>query len=78
MDQKDNRKRIAELYGALHKSQAPEAAAAKQLVDLLFEEAKRKLVSSDGNDTLRIQGEAQAFERMIIGLRYPSPTLKGE
>lgn len=59
-----HKSQIERLASELQKSQSIEAEKAKQLVDLMFEDAKDKLVSSSGDDTLRLQGEAKAFERL--------------
>jgi hypothetical protein len=61
---KTTKARAESLVSDLHKSVAPEAQAVIELVGLLFEEAKNKLVRSEGDELLRLQGEARAFERL--------------
>jgi hypothetical protein len=72
----DRRERAARLSDDLHRSTAPEALAVKELVDLLLEEAKHKLVSSEGEMTLRLQGEARAFKDLSDKLRHGVPTMR--
>lgn len=74
----DRREKIASLVDKLQEASGWESDGFKQLVDLLFEDAKHKLVSSDGDDMLRLQGEARAFERLSDRLKYLSPTRRGE
>ena len=64
--------RAETLASDLQKSTAPEALAVKELVQLLFEEAKHKLVRSEGEDMLRLQGEARAFDRLYTQLTRAS------
>jgi hypothetical protein len=72
MVKKDRKARVEQLTIELQKSIAPEAIAVKELLILLFEEAKNKLVSSEGDQTLRLQGEAKALERLYIQLTRPA------
>lgn len=50
----------------------------RELVDLLFEEAKHSLIQARGDDLLRMQGEAQAMDRLHEKLTRASPSLKQE
>lgn len=72
----ERREVAARLSENLSKSTAPEAQAVKELVDLLLEEAKHKLVSSEGDATLRLQGEARAFRDLGERLRHGVPTMR--
>lgn len=70
----DRRKRAQELASDLQSSQALEAAAIKELLVLQFEEVKTSLVSAQGDDILRKQGEAQGISRLLDMLtRRPLP-----
>lgn len=69
----NKKERAAELARELQGSRTHEADAARELVDIMFEDAKNSLVNSNGEDTLRLQGEARAFERLYRQLTVPSP-----
>jgi hypothetical protein len=73
MKKADSKVRISELAADLQKSNAYEALAIRELVDLLFEEVKHSLVSSEGEATLRLQGEARALGKLYNQLTRPSP-----
>lgn len=57
----DHRARIKELSSDLQKSSTFEATAARELTMLLYEQAKEKLVSAEGNEVHKTQGEARAL-----------------
>lgn len=75
---RSRKEQIGQLASELQRSTGREADIIKQLVDLLFEEAKAKLVNSEGDVTLRLQGEARALEALYRQLTVPSPTLNRE
>jgi hypothetical protein len=66
------RKRILEIASELQNSISPEALNIKKMVGLLFEEAKHKLVSAEGDDLLRLQGEARALDKLYKELTVAS------
>lgn len=69
---KSNRKeRTQQLANDLQKSSLYEVNAMRDLVDLLFEDAKDLLVSASGDELLRLQGEARALERLYSKLTRP-------
>lgn len=71
----NRRQRSQEIANNLQLSQAPEAAAIKELLVLQFEEMKTRLVSARDDDILREQGGALALERLLDLLtRAPLPT----
>lgn len=72
MTRMKDKARAESLASDLQKSVAPEAQAAKELLGLLLEEVKHKLISSEGDQTLRLQGEARAFERLHTQLTRTS------
>lgn len=70
--------RVSQLVGDLQKSTAYEALAIRELVGLLFEDTKHSLVSSEGEATLRLQGEARALDKLYKQLTRPSPVVNQE
>lgn len=54
----------------------PTAHAVKELLGLLLDDAKDNLVSSGGNQTLLLQGEAQALQRLIAQLTKEPANIK--
>lgn len=61
----DRKREINRLAGELQRSNNPESRTVKELLGLLVEDAKDSLVASQGNETIRLQGEAQAFTRLL-------------
>ena len=78
MSRQERKARAQALATDLQKSSTHEASAAKELVDLLFEEAKEALVTASGEETIRLQGEARAMERLYKKLTVSAPTAKQE
>lgn len=68
--------RAQEIVTELQKSTTHEARTMKELVNLLFEDAKHNLVTAQGDDILRLQGGAQALRRLFRDLSEPSPVTK--
>ncbi len=60
----DQKRRIQELSSDLQKSGTFEAHAARELVMLLYEQTKESLVSADGNELYKTQGEARALTNL--------------
>jgi hypothetical protein len=74
-----NRKpRQSELADIVRRSTLPDASAVKELLGLLIEDAKDSLVTSIAPETNRLQGEAQAFTRLLGMLTREPPSIKGE
>lgn len=72
----ERKARIEEVASNLQKSISQEAMAIKELVGLLFENAKHNLVEAQGEDLLRLQGEAKAYRHLHTQLTRPSPVSK--
>ena len=68
-----SRGRLAELADSLRKSTAAEAQMVVEMTRLLAEEARQALVSADGDDMLRAQGAARAFDRLHRQLTTAPP-----
>lgn len=71
----DRKQRQSELSRNVRQSTLPDAAAIKELLGLLVEEAKDSLVTSSGAETIRLQGEAQAFARLLSMLTREPPKI---
>lgn len=67
------KERLHRLESELSKSSNLETDQARELVGLLLEDAKDALVSSVGEETLRLQGEAKAFKRLVDKLARAAP-----
>ena len=61
---KERKEAISHLVAELSRSQSPEAGWARELISLLFEDAKDRLIDATGEDIPRIQGEARLMERL--------------
>jgi hypothetical protein len=70
--------RIQALQSELQKSISPEAINTKKMVGLLFEEVKHKLVFTEGDELLRLQGEARALDKLYRELTVPSASAMKE
>lgn len=70
-DLKERKERILLRTNDLRKSTAFEVDAIRELLDLLFEEAKDTMVGANGDELIRIQGEAKAMERLFKQLTRP-------
>ena len=64
---------IAELHKRLRNSVSDDAWNAKELVRLLLEQAKEKLVTCADTDVAQYRGEARAFNRLLMDLVRPGP-----
>lgn len=53
-----------QLASELQQSTMPEAYKIKQMIDLLFENVKHNLVNAEGDNFLRLQGEARLLQRL--------------
>lgn len=74
MDRKVDRKaRVQDLASDLQKSSAHEAAAVKELLQLLIEDAKEALLDAQPADFQRLQGEAQALRKLHERVTRPAP-----
>lgn len=60
----------------LQQSTSIEADAIRELVDLMYEDAKEGLVRTSGDDMLRLQGEAQCLRRLYDRLTRSSPAVQ--
>ena len=60
------------------KQQDPIAKAAVDLVKHLYDTAKDSLVTSSGDDMLRLQGEARVLKRLHNELTTIPPSIKPE
>lgn len=67
------RQRARKLATDLYKSISPDAAAVKEMVGLLLEDAKNNLLQQTGDDMLRTQGEARAYAKLHKDLTTASP-----
>lgn len=76
MAKASSKARVQELASNLQKSIAAEAAWAKEIVALLLEDTKNNLVTAQGDDMLRKQGEAQLLQRLHTDLTRPSPVTR--
>jgi hypothetical protein len=63
------------LAAEIRRSNDGNALAIKQLLGLLVDDAKDNLVSSVGETTLRLQGEAQALTRLLAMLTVEPPSI---
>lgn len=75
-DSKERRDKIHKLLNDLAKSTAIEATWIRELLDLLFEDAKERLVDAMGDDIPRIQGEAKVMERIAKQLNAATALLR--
>jgi hypothetical protein len=73
-----HRARREQLISDLQKSSLYEVEMMRELVGLLFEGAKNSLVEAQGSQMLQLQGEAQAFSRLLKQLTRPSPVATKE
>lgn len=60
----DRKTRISQLASDVVRSTSREALSIRELVALLIEDTKDALVSSDGSDTLRLQGQATGLAKL--------------
>lgn len=67
------KRRAYELADALRKSRSTEHAFIREMVGLLAEDARMRLVDAADNDMLRVQGEARAFNKLYRQLTETPP-----
>lgn len=60
----DRKTRINQLASDIVRSTSREALSIREIVALLIETTKDDLVNSDGNDTLRLQGQAIGLAKL--------------
>lgn len=75
---KNHKERMHQLASELQRSHTIEADMTRELVNLLFESAKHNLVNYEGENLLRLQGEARALDRLYKQLTQPAPALTTE
>lgn len=68
------RSRLFEIQSTLRKAGTQEAYIIIEMIGILVEEYRNTLVSADGNDMLRAQGAARAFEKLHRELTTLPPT----
>lgn len=68
---------LAERLRVAAEQHDPIARAAIELVKLCADEAKESLVGADGDDMLRLQGEARRLQKLHRELTVTPPKLPG-
>lgn len=68
-----NRARAYELADSLRRTGSAEYSMIRELVGLLVEDARTRLVDAQQNDMLGVQGEARAFEKLYRRLTETPP-----
>lgn len=71
-----SKERLAELAGHIQRSTAAEARMVVEMVGLMVEESRGRLVDAEGQDIHRVQGEARALTRLYKSLTVKPPTLE--
>ena len=74
----DRKKRIDQLALDLVRSNSHDAISVRELLGLLLEDAKDGLIVSSGDDTLRLQGQAQTLVRLRRQVTTPPSKIKTE
>jgi hypothetical protein len=75
----DRKRRVQELGSNIRQRKAdPVVGNMKELLALLIDEAKDNLMVSLGDQTLQLQGEAQALSRLLTLLTREPPSIKRE
>lgn len=74
----ERKARKQQLAGDLQRSTAFEAAAAKELLGLMLEDAKEEMLDAQPSDLLFAQGRAKALREVLILLTKPGPKLREE
>lgn len=72
----DRKARVQDLASDLQKSNAFEASAVKELLELKIEDAKEALLDAQPADFQRLQGEAQALRKLYEQVTRPAPILR--
>lgn len=68
-----NKERSAELALAILRSPSQESKMLVELVAVMLDEARGRLVDAEGTDIYRAQGEARSLLRMHRALTIPPP-----
>lgn len=76
----DSRKKQVQQLASEIRQRRTDPAVGKitRLIDLLVEDAKDNLIVSAGDQTLQLQGEAQALNRLLVMLTREPPSIKRE
>lgn len=72
----DRKARVQDLASDLQKSSAFEAAAVKELLTLMIDDATEALVDAQPADFQKLQGEAQALRKLHTLVTRPAPALR--
>lgn len=75
-DSKDRKDKIHKLLSSIATSPAIEAMWIRELFEILFDDAKDRLVDAQDSDIPRIQGEARIMERMSKQLSAAAALLR--
>lgn len=71
-----SKERLAELSGYVLRSSAVEARMVIEMIGLMVEEARSRLVEAEGHDMYRVQGETRALTRLHKSLTIPPPSME--
>lgn len=71
--QPSNKSRLAELAELIRLSTAAEARMVIDMLGLMVEEARLRMVDADGNDIYRLQGETRGLTRLYKSLTVAPP-----
>lgn len=71
----DRKARQQELASNIRRSQLPDAAAVKELLGLLIDDVKDSLVTAAPSSFAQLQGEAQAFKRLLAMVTKEPPSI---
>jgi hypothetical protein len=69
----NQRTRYFEIRKVLSNSSAQEAKMVVEMIGILVEDSRTRLVKAADDDMLRAQGEARAFEKLYRDLTTPAP-----
>lgn len=78
MEIKERKERIHQLQADISKSTSPEVMWLRELLELLYEDAKDRLVDASGDDIPRIQGEARSMEKFFRQISAASALLRAQ
>lgn len=68
------RTRYFDILAMLQKHSHVDPGVFAELLGIKVEESRTKLVRATDNDIFRLQGEAQALERLLRDITSPTPT----
>lgn len=74
----DRKARVQELAGDIAVSSAFEAAAVKELLELMIQDATEALVDAQPADFQKLQGEAQSLRKLFTLVTRPAPALRSK